>query len=431
MRVLLLGEGAALHALAWKMVSEPPVEEIHCAPGNAGTALLLGPAPFRSLHSSEIAQWAFARQVDLVVVQGRPDWVETLVDVALPVLGAGEKERRALGLCQEIRDHLRAHGVPLPLGQAFRERELAERYIASRTLPLRLRPNEAGEREGVLVAERLEAFQQFSRLLGLYPESGVYIEPLVGGTEVGLGLLSDGTGAVALGVSRPYNHRYEGDSGPLTEGMGAYAPYGDAELERQLMTAVGQPVVAALRAADALRPSFLHLRIALGPAGPVLIDLAWDLDDLHAAVTLPRWAGEAAGMLQAAARGRLDGCAVHWGPGLAVTVAVVVENYPGPCPGGLPLGTVHDTPALVWHHATALPEAVEPVGVLPAFLRPSAPVPAAGGLSGQARTAGGRPLLVVGYAEGVYEACQRAYQGVKQMAFEHSAWRQDIAAELL
>jgi phosphoribosylamine--glycine ligase len=429
LRILLLGEGAALHALAWKMVSETEVVELYCAPGNAGTTLLLGPAPFQ-LHATEIAQWAFAQQVDLVVVQDRPDWVETLTGVELPVLGVGEKQRQALFLHQKIRDRLRSHAVPLPSGQAFREREAAERYIASRALPLWLCPNEAAEKEVVRVAERFEAFQEFARLLGCYPENGVYIEEEVDGPEAALGLLCDGTRVLSLGVSRPYNRRYEGDTGPSTEGMGAYAPYGDVELEDRLMAVVGRPVVAALHAEGLLRPSFLHLRIALGSTGPVLRELAWDLDDLHAVVMLPRWAGDLARMLQAAARGQLEETAVSWKPGIAVAVAVVADNYPGPCPGGQPLGSVHDTPAMVWHHATRLRLPNEPVGILSTWLRPPT-APPAGGLPDQVVTAGGRALFVVGCADSAYESCQQAYQGVGQLAFEHSDWRQDIAAELL
>lgn len=460
LRILLLGEGAALHTLAWKLVSEPAVEELHCAPGNAGTALLLGPAPFPHLHAAEIAQWAFAQQVDLIIVQDRPDWVDTLVGVGLAVLGAGEREARALRDRQTIRDRLRAHALPLPPGQSFREREPAERYIASRPLPLWLRPNEAAGNETVRAVERLQALQQLARMLGVYAERGVYIEEEVSGPEVALGLLSDGSQAIALGVSRPFKRRYDGETGPMTEGMGAYAPYGDAErlisacgakpdahesrpggpravcegvqgsVESRLMDAVGRPLVAALQAEGLLRPGFLHLQIVLGPAGPVLRDLAWGLDDLHAVVTMPRWSGAAAGTLEAAARGHLTGTAVSWNPGIAVAVAVVVDNYPEPCPGGQLLGSIHDTPAMVWHHATRLQADTAAAGVLPTWLRPPTP-PQVVGLPGQVLTTGGRALFVAGYADGAYEACRQAYQGVRQLAFDRSDWRQDIAAELL
>lgn len=430
MRILLLGQGAALHILAWKMVSETAVVEIHCAPGNAGTMLLLGPAPFAHLHATEIAQWAFAQQVDLVIVQGRPEWVETLTSVALPVLGVGKKEWQALRRNHQIREELRAHAVPLPPGQAFRTREHAERYIASRPLPLWLRPNDAAEREIIHVADRLEAFQQLARLLGLYPQDGIYIEEAVDGPEVALGLLSDGEHTISLGVSHPYDRRHEGETGPLTEGMGAYAPYGDKSLEERLLQAVGQPVTKALQAAGVLRPSFLHLRIVLGPAGPVLRDLAWDLDDLHAAVTLPRWAGDAAGTLYTAAGGRMEEATVSWKPGIAVAAAVVVENYPRPGPSGQPLPSIYDTPAMVWHHATKLTAEREKASILPAWLRSLTPSPGLG-VPSQVLTAGGRVLFVTGYADSAYEACQQVYQGAAQLAFEHSDWRQDIASELL
>ncbi|MGB9723633.1 MAG: phosphoribosylglycinamide synthetase C domain-containing protein [Chloroflexia bacterium] len=422
MQVLLLGGGAALHALAWKLLSEPSVERIFCAPGNAGTVLLVGPPPFPPEEAAEAAQWAFTRQVDLVVVQGMPAWVDVLEGMGLPVLGVGGRAWEALARREEARRLLRGGGVPCVEGRAFREKEAAERYLASRPLPLRLYLETAVPPEAVRVEDRLTAFRELERLFGLDSRAEVGIEEELPGVEVSLALLTDGKRALSLGVSRPYDRRYEGETGPLTEGMGAYAPYGDRALEERLLAEVGRPALAALGEAGLLRPAFLQLRILLGEPGPRLRAVSWGLDDLHAAVTLPRWAGEIAGLLLDAARGRLPETSPPWREEAAVALALVDEGYPGPCPEGEPLSGLYGVETLLFHHATRLQaESVSPAS----WLRPARPVRA----TRRVVTAGGRVLLVLGLAPTLEAARRKALQEAEKVHFPRCAWRRDIAAE--
>ncbi len=427
MKVLLLGEGATLHALAWSMVSEPDVTQVHCAPGNAGTALLVGRPPVPPEQPAELAQWAFSQQVDLVVAQGRPDWVETMSGLGLAVIGAGERGWPALRSRQSGRDLLRSHGLAVIESQSFSDLAAAERYLAGRRLPVCLRPDDAAQAEAARAAERYEAFQQLARLFSLDPQAGVCIEEEVPGPEALLVLLSDGRRATSWGVSRPYDRRYEGDKGPATDGMGAYAPYGDAALEERLMVQVGRPAVAALRAAGLLRPAFLSLRIVLGPDGPIVRDLAWDMPPLHAAVSLPRWRGSLARTLRWAAQGCMEETPATWEPTTAVAVAMVLPGG-ADAAGGPLLPQLSAGQVLAFQHATQLREPA-PGGVWPAWLRPAAASEAE--TPWRVAAAGELVLLVVGCAPSALAACQQAYAGVEQLRFERSAWRRDIAAELL
>ncbi len=423
MQVLLLGSGAALHALAWKLFSEPSVERIFCAPGNAGTALLVGPPPFSPEYAAEAAQWAFSRQVNLVVAQGMPDWVEVLGDMGLPVVGVGKRAWQALRHREEARTLLRKGGVPCVEGRAFHEKEAAERYLASRPLPLWLRLEAAVPPEAVRVQDRLVAFCELERLFRLDPRAEVCIEEDRPGVEVSLALLSDGRRALSLGVSRPYDRRYEGETGPPTEGMGAYAPYGDRALEERLMDEVGRPALAALAEAGLLRPAFLQLRILLAEPRPLLREVSWGLDDLHAVVSLPRWAGEISPLLQAAAQGGLPETSPSWREEAAVALALVSEDYPGPCPEGEPLSGLYEAETLVFHHATRLLAESNP---LASWLRPARPV----GLTCRVVTAGGRALFVLGMGPTLAAARQKAYREAEKVHFPRCAWRRDIAAEV-
>ncbi len=424
MKLLLLGEGAALHALAWKLLSAPHVQEVYCAPGNAGTALLVGPPPVPLLHEAEVVAWAFQQQVNLVVVQGLPRWTDLLVGVGLPVLGAGEPQSEALSSRQAVRERLQQHGVPCVAGARFRSHEAAGRYLAGRPLPLWLRPDENDRWDALLLDDRYSGFKELERRLAPGTEAHLCLEEVGEGVEVTLGLLTDGRRAIPFGVSRPYDFREEGDRGPRTEGMGAYAPYGDRDLEERLMEQIGRPVVQALAAEGRLRPAFLSLRVVLGPAGPLLRDLHWGLEDLHAAVALPLWGGDLAGVLEWAAQGHLEEGFASWWPGVAVGVTVAVEGYPGPVPTGLSLPGLYQAELLLFHHATRL-EANRATGTT-VFSRP-APPPS---LEDLVVTTGGRVLVVVGYAPSGPEARQRAYAGLERLRFPRAVWRRDIAAEL-
>jgi len=428
MKVLLLGSGAAMHALVWKALASPQVETVYCAPGNAGTALLLGPAPFAE-HTAEIAQWAFSQEVDLTVVQGQPEWTEALIGMGLPLLGAGQAACQALRLRQASRERWQAAGIRCPEGRSFRNLEDAERYLVSRRLPVWIRPEDTAQREAVRVAERLESLRQLEHFLSLYPETGVCIEEDVPGPEISLALLSDGEEAISLGVGRPYDRRYDGDSGPFTEGMGGYMPYGDRTLEERLLVEVGRPVVRALAAAGLLRPSFLQLRIILGPQGAVLRDVSWDLDDLHAALFLACCGEGVLELLYATALGHLEAGPAVRVERAAVGVVMAAEGYPEPCPLGLSLRGVYDATALVFHQATRLLADSEATAgtVLPAWLSgprrpPLPPTP-------RVVTAGGRVVVVVGIGDNISQARLRAYETVARLEFERCAWRSDIAAE--
>ena len=196
------------------------------------------------------------------------------------------------------------------------------------------------------------------------------------------------------------------------------------------MAEVGRPVVKALDQAGLLRPAFLYLRILLSPEGPLLRDLTWGLDDLHAAVTLPRWQGDLAGTLAAAASGRMEEAPPQWRPGVTVAVAMVAESYPGPAPEGQELRGLYEAQGLIFHQATRLSGGnALPTNPLSSLLRPvSAASPA--GLARPVLTAGGRVLLVAGHAPTGAAARRKVYETLAQIEFTHCAWRNDIAAEI-
>lgn len=430
MKVLLLGRGGTVHALAWKIVPSPHLQELYCAPGNAATDLMVGPLPAPLEQQAAVVQWAFSEQLGPIVVHRMPAWVDRLGEMGLPILGADGASWEALRSRGAVRAFLRRRGIPTLEGRSFQDIEEAERYLVSRPLPLWIRPDDCLRWEAARVEERYAGLRALDELFHLEPDFGVSIESDRAGREVGLGLLTDGCRAIPFGLSRPYDRRCEGGRGPLTEGMGAYAPARGQGLTARLMARIGRPVVEGLAQEGLLRPSFLYLRIVLSREGPVLRDLRWGLDDLHAAVTLPLWGEDLLGVLEWAAQGHLEESFSSWWPGVAVAVAMVVEGYPDTYPAQIPLPDFYEVDARIFHHDTRLVRSGSS-GVpswsswLPLARPDSAPAS-----TPRVVTAGGRVLFVVGYAPTGAEARELAYKAVGQLGFQFGVWRADIAAEL-
>lgn len=421
MKVLLLGSGAAMHTLAWKFLSEPQVGELFCIPGNAGTALLLGPPPVPA--DARLPDWAFSHGIELVVSQG-PRWVETFIDLHIPVLGATERARLALRGRRALREILRRASLAGAEGESFTDADLAERYLAGRSLPVWLRAEHGPWHHAVLVRDRHAAFAALRRMLEHAEGHAVAIERAYTGPSVLFALLSDGEHAIPFGASRVAVHRFEGESGPLTEGMGAWAPAGPLELERQLYDQVGRPLVAALRTGGLLRPGFLQLRLTVTGEGPVVEDVAWGLDDLHAAAVFPLWEGEIASVLRAAAQGCLD-TVPRWKREHSVAVALVASGYPDRPQTGYPLQQLDAVDALVFHQATCLRTAER----LPSWGRGIfAPRQREEG-PGEVVADGGRILFVVGRGKEIAEAREEAYRALRQIRCPQATWRNDIARE--
>lgn len=417
MKVLLLGSGAAVHTLAWKLLSEPQVDELFCIPGNAGTTLLLGPPPVPA--DVRLPHWAFARGIDLVV-SCEARWVETFVDLRIPTLGPAESARLALHGRQALRGILRAAGLLGAEGESFSDRELAERYLAGRLLPVWLRAEKGPWHHAVLVRDRHAAFAELTRMLEQSEGNAVSIERACTGPSLLFALLTDGENAIPFGTSRVALHRFEGETGPLTEGMGAWAPAGPASLFEK----VGRPLVGALRARGLLRPGFLQLRLTLAEECPVVEDVAWGLDDLHAAAVLPLWEGELASVLRAAAVGRLEHVP-RWKRESSVAAALVAAGYPDRPQTGYPVQQLDALDALVFHQATRLrtPEGSPSRGrgtFVPRYREEGA---------GEVVAEGGRILFVVGRGADLQEAREQAQRALEQIRCPQATWRTDIGRE--
>jgi phosphoribosylamine--glycine ligase len=241
----------------------------------------------------------------------------------------------------------------------------------------------------------------------------VVIEEWLEGAELSYFVLSDGERVVPLGSAEDHKRVYDGDAGPNTGGMGAFAPSPrcDAALERRILDEIVAPVIAGMRAEGHPYRGFLYCGLMLTPAGPKVIEFNVRFGDPEAQVVLPLIEGNLAQMLAAAAAGDLRGHSVRLAVACTVGVVLASGGYPDAYQTGKPIEGLEQAGSVpgvrLFHAGTAL------------------------GDEGQLVTAGGRVMTVVARGRDYAEAMSRAYQAVECIRFEGMHVRRDIGAKAL
>jgi phosphoribosylamine--glycine ligase len=260
--------------------------------------------------------------------------------------------------------------------------------------------------KGVVVTSDLAAALAHAASAGT-----VVIEEFLEGPEVSLFALADGAHAVPLLPAQDFKRAGDGDQGPNTGGMGAYAPlpWAPAGLVDDVMAAVITPAIDAMRRHGTPYRGLLYAGLALTKEGPRVVEFNARFGDPESQVVLDRLATPLSGLLAAAATGSLAGAGpLAWTPGAAVTVVIAAEGYPAAPVTGDVIEGISDAErsgAYVLHAGTATTGA------------------------GELTTAGGRVLDVVGTGQDLVAARQAAYAAAALIRVRGGWYRTDIAAQ--
>jgi phosphoribosylamine--glycine ligase len=238
------------------------------------------------------------------------------------------------------------------------------------------------------------------------------LEECLAGPEVSFFAICDGHRAAPLMSAQDHKRVFDGDEGPNTGGMGAFAPSPlfDEAMQQRVMREIVNPVVHGLRADGHAYVGFLYAGLMLTSDGPRVIEFNVRFGDPEAQVVIPMIAADLAPRLAAAAEGALDRSPVPFSPQPHVGVVLASKGYPSAGPMGLPIRgldeAAHVDGALVFHAGTAR-------------------------RNGQVVTAGGRVLTVVGRGASFENAIDRAYAGVSKISFDGMHYRRDIGRKAL
>jgi phosphoribosylamine--glycine ligase len=416
-RVLIVGSGAREHALAWGCARHAGTELI-CAPGNGGTAALGENVAVAADDVPALLRLASERAADLVVIGPDAAIAAGLADGCeergIPVFGP----TRAAGRVESSKEFTKrladAAGIPTAAWRAGGVDDRAQLHDYAVSLgTCVVKADGLALGKGVTVcddAATARAAIDACLLEGRFGEAGarVVVEERMSGREVSVFALSDGRGVRVLAPASDYKRAQDGDRGPNTGGMGAYAPPAGLDPQALLDDALRrfvEPCVAALREQGTPYRGCLYAGLMLTDAGPRLLEFNARLGDPETQVVLPMLDEDLLDLLRACAHGELTAGRARTVGGAAVGVVAAAAGYPGRVRGGDAISGLDAVPAgtLLFHAGTRR----DPDGTV--------------------RTAGGRVLTLVARGDTLEAARTSAYDGLRAVHFEGMWHRRDIA----
>jgi phosphoribosylamine--glycine ligase len=388
-RVLVIGSGGREHALARSLARDADVTHLHAAPGNPGIG--------------EIAELHDVTAADPASVTA----LATKIGADLVVIGPEAPLVMIEGSKSFAKQVMTAAGIPTAAAMTCRTEDEATAALAAFGPPFVVKADGLAAGKGVVVTNDMAEALSHARASGT-----VVVEEFLDGPEVSVFALADGAAAVPLLPAQDYKRARDGNAGPNTGGMGAYAPlpWAPADLAEQALAEVVLPAVAELRRIGRPYSGLLYAGLCLTKDGPRVVEFNARFGDPETQVVLDRLATPLGGVLAACAAGDLAAApALTWLPGGAVTVVIAAEGYPA--------SPVHG-------------DAID--GIAEAGRVPGCYVLHAGTAddgSGRLTATGGRVLNVVGTGADVAAARSRAYQAAGLIRMRGGWYRHDIAAE--
>lgn len=421
MKVLVIGSGGREHALAWKLADSPSVTDLFVAPGNAGTAQLAQNVSLDPLKFDQVEKFVRANGVQFVVIGPEDPLAAGLADhlrtMKLPVFGpsrAGAQLEADKWFAKEL---MRQQAIPTADARSFTDAHQAEEYVKCHGAPLVIKATGLAKGKGVTVCPReqdaLEAIDQIMRKR-VFGEAGdrIVIEEKLTGPEVSILALVDRTAIYVLETCQDHKPVDDGDTGPMTGGMGAYSPTPVispkvlTQVEREVLV----PAVDGLRREGIDYSGVLYAGLMITPSGPKVLEFNCRFGDPETQPLMMRLRSDLCEALLAVAEGRLDQVELNWDPRPAVCVIAASGGYPGSYKKHIPITGIENADALpdtrVFHAGTTLKD-------------------------GRVVTDGGRVLAVTSLGKNIAEAQRRAYQAMKLIHFDGMHYRTDIGHQAI
>jgi phosphoribosylamine--glycine ligase len=423
MRILLVGNGGREHALAWKVRQSPLVNELYCAPGNAGIAEIADCVPIDAHNIVEVADFAQTIKADLTVVGPELPMVLGIGDefirrglrIFCPSRGSAEIE----GSKAFARDFMARHKVPSPRFEVCSSLDEALAFVKNAPLgyPFVVKADGLAAGKGTAVVQDAAEAKAFVEQIMADKKFGsagakVVMEEFLQGEEVSFLVFSDGARVVPMASVQDHKRALDGDQGPNTGGMGTVSPTTSISLDghKRIMQEIILPTVAGLAAEGRRFQGVLYAGLMMTEAGPKVLEFNARFGDPETQVIMARMRSDLVPILQQVATGTLGEMRIEWVKEPAVCVVVASKGYPDtPETGKIVTGLdslKEWSDVVVYHAATKREDA-------------------------HIKTVGGRVLGVTALGANLESAIARAYEAIGRIHFEGMTYRRDIGARAL
>ena len=420
MRILVVGGGGREHALVWKLAKSPRVTKIYCAPGNPGIGELAECVNISADNVKALCGFAQEHNIDLTVVGPEKPLTDGIVDYfaarGLKVFGPSREAAQLEGSKSFAKERMQKYGVPTADFAVFDSAAAARAYIEAKGTGIVVKADGLAAGKGVVVAETTtEALQAIDEIMlkKVHGDAGcqVVLEECLVGEEASLLAFTDGFTVVPMLAAQDHKRVGDGDTGPNTGGMGAYAPAPvmTTQLLAEVQQTILQPMIDGLRNDGILYQGCLYAGLMITAAGPKVIEFNARFGDPETQVVLPLLDGDLLPVLEACVDGTLAETEVSWQNGATVCVVLAAGGYPGEYRKGDAIAGVAAAEAkgaMVFHAGTAM-------------------------TSDAVVTHGGRVLGVTAVAQDIAAAVAKVYPAVEQIKFAGMQYRKDIAHRAL
>lgn len=417
MKILIVGGGGREHALAWKLRRDDPDAEIIAAPGNPGIASIARCAPIDADKLKELAALAEQEHVDFTLVGPEVPLEAGIVNLfqarALPIFGPTREAARLETSKRFAKDLMLRAGIPTARATHHSDPKEAKAALADFTAPVVIKASGLAAGKGVIVAQSAtEAERAIDAMLSdrAFGAAGreILIEEFMEGEELSLFTITDGERALPLLAAQDHKRLLDGDFGPNTGGMGAYAPASLAtpSLVERVMSEIIQPTLLAMREDGFPFRGLLYAGLMITSAGPRVVEFNCRFGDPETQTLMPLMASSLLELIASVAGGGSldDSRPSEWKPLAAVTTVLAAHGYPErPRCGDVIRLPAPEGHVQVFHAGTTLDSSTS-----------------------ELLTAGGRVLGITAVAPTLMEAAERSLAYGEQVSFKGKQLRRDI-----
>jgi len=416
MRILVVGGGGREHTLVWKLASSPRVDKLFAAPGNAGIAELAECVEIKVDDLTRLADFAEKNSVDLTVVGPELPLTLGIVDEFkrrdLKILGPTKSAAEIEGSKVFAKEFMKKHHIPTASFKIFNNPEEASDFVRSSDLPLVIKADGLAAGKGAVIVENTQSALSTIRTMmveKIFGQAGsrVVVEDFLEGEEITILAFTDGETIFPMLSSQDHKKIFEGDRGPNTGGMGAYAPTTivDDRMMGRIYDEILEPTVAGLQKEGRTFKGILYAGLMITDRGPKVMEFNCRFGDPETQVILPLLKSDLAEIILSIVEGELSLQEVEWRDHFAVCVVVASAGYPGKYEKNkevFGLNKVKQMEDVLTFHAGTKKQ------------------------GGRIFTNGGRVLGVTATDKSMGKAIQKAYSAVNKIEFEGIQYRKDI-----